>query len=416
MALNLNTGSMSTDKFSGVHVRQMDPKMYHVMAENARASFVSLLRLIGMKRSAKRLGRNSLQAGMGNNLKNVKSFKFEWEDFFPGTSSSSIQSLTGGQTGTETTLYLPAKEISQFQKNDMIMNKRTKELMLVTAISPSASPASITVTRGWGDYGDSTRANQVGDEIILVGNAWTEGSHSAVARSYNPRTVYNYTQIFKRAIENTATNEATETYGNVNKRQFQRKEEWFQFLLERSRAYYVGKRIYLADLQLDDRHRRTTGGLDYFIKSNILTSKTLTYSNFMDFSKMVYAKGGNEKLLVCNSSFAQLVQEMVMTSKIQYTESPKAKEFGLKIKRLVCIHGDMDLMMDRTMDDLYTLPTAFAIETDLVEEMILRPDIWRENIQAPDFDGYKDEIIGESGLKLISEERHGKIIIDPDLP
>lgn len=412
MALNLNTGSMSTKNFTDVHVRQMDPKMYHVMAENARASFVSLLRLIGMKRSAKRLGRNSLQAGMGSNLKNVKNFKFEWEDFFPGTSSSTVGTLSGGD-GLGSEIYVPKAEISQFQPNDVIMNKRTKELMLVKSVSTSPNPV-LTVSRGWGDYGDSTKANQMGDEIVLVGNAWAEGSYSPVARSYNPRVVWNFTQIFKRAIENTATNEAIETYGNVNKRQFQRKEEWYQFLLERSRAYYVGKRINMPDS--DNKPKRATGGLDFFIKSNILTSNTLNYSNFMDFSKMVYAKGGNEKLLVCNSSFAQLVQEMVMASKIQYTESPKAKEFGLKIKRLVCIHGDMDLMMDRTMDDLYTLPTAFAIETDLVEEMILRPDIWRENVQAPDYDGYKDEIIGESGLKLISEERHGKIIIDPNLP
>lgn len=409
MALNMNRGTMSTNLHTDVQVRQMDPKMYRVMAENTRASFVSLLRLLGFKRSAGK--GKSLEAGAGSKSKNVKSYRYEWEDFFPGSSISAVKTAA---IASATSVAVTTNEGIQFQANDLIMNKTTKEQMLVTAVNGD----TLTVIRGWGtaNQGTSGEALTVGDELILVGNAWTEGTFSADARSYNPRLAYNYTQIFKRAVENTGTNEEVETYGNVNKLQFQRQEEWYQFLVERSRAYYTGKRVEFVDVNNGNRKKRTTAGLDSFIQSNIMIANALTYKNFMSFSKLVYRKGGAEKLLVCNSDFAQLVQEMVMDNKVQWAMSPKTKEFGINIKRLSCIHGDMDFIMDRTMDDLYALPTAFALETDLIEEMILRPDVWRENVQAPDWDGRKDEILGESGLKLISEERHGKIIIDPSVP
>lgn len=406
MALNMNRGTMSTNIHTDVQVRQMDPRMYRVMAENTRASFVSLLRLIGFKRSAAIRNSKKLSAGAGEHSKNVKSFRYEWEDFFPGSSISAVKTAANSSA---TSVAVTTNEGIQFQANDLILNKTTMEQMLVTAVSGD----TLTVIRGWGtaNQGTSGEALTVGDELILVGNAWTEGTYSAEARSYNPRLAYNYTQIFKRAVENTGTNEEVETYGNVNKLQFQRQEEWYQFLVERSRAYYTGKRVEFVDVTNGGRKKRTTAGLDSFIQSNVMVASALTYTNFMNFSKLVYRKGGAEKLLVCNSDFAQLVQEMVMDNKIQFAASPKMKEFGLNVKRLSCIHGDMDIMMDRTMDDLYTKPTAFALETDLIEEMILRPDIWRENVQAPDYDGRKDEVIGECGLKVISEERHGKLII-----
>lgn len=408
MALNMNRGTMSTNLHTDVQVRQMDPKMYRVMAENTRASFVSLLRLLGFKRSAKG---KSIEAGAGAASQNVKSYRYEWEDFFPGSSISAVKTAANASA---TSVAVTTNEGIQFQANDLIMNKTTKEQMLVTAVSGD----TLTVIRGWGtiNQGTSGEALTAGDELILVGNAWTEGTFSADARSYNPRLAYNFTQIFKRAVENTGTNEKVETYGNVNKLQFQRQEEWYQFLVERSRAYYTGKRVEFTDTANGNRKKRTTAGLDSFIQSNIMIANSLTYKNFMNFSKLVYRKGGAEKLLVCNSDFAQLVQEMVMDNKVQWAISPKTKEFGINIKRLSCIHGDMDFVMDRTMDDLYPLPTAFALETDLIEEMILRPDVWRENVQARDWDGRKDEILGESGLKVISEERHGKIIIDPNVP
>lgn len=405
MALNVNVGSMNTTTHSGTAVRQMDPAMYQRMAQAKKAAFVSLLRLVGMKRSAKTAGKSGFAVGKAS--QNCKSYKFEWEDIFAGSPLSSASQATASST----TIGVKTGDGKMFNVNDLILDRNTGEQMLVTGVSGD----TLTVVRGWGTTTQGTSGTAVGadDVIVLLANAWSEGTNSPIARSYNPTVAYNYCQIFKRAVENTGTNEVVEHYGNINKLSFQKQEEWYQYLVERSRAYYMGKRVEFDDS--DGKKKRTTAGLDSFITTNVFARKEFTYNNFMDFAEMAYGYGGEEKILICNPALATLIQKEVMANKISIDISPKTKEFGVNIKRLSTIHGDMDFMIDLTMKDLYPLATGFALELPLIEEMILRPDVWKENVQAPDYDGRKDQVLGECGLKLISEERHAKIIIDPSL-
>ncbi|MDD3509573.1 MAG: hypothetical protein PHY27_14360, partial [Parabacteroides sp.] len=106
-------------------------------------------------------------------------------------------------------------------------------------------------------------------------------------------------------------------------------------------------------------------------------------------------------------------QKEVLSNKINMEVSPKTKEFGINIKRLQTASGAMDILVDHTMRQIYQFPTGFALETNLIEEMVLRPDTWESNIQEKDVDGLKDQLIGETGLKVINEQRHAKIVIDP---
>lgn len=406
MALNVNAGSMNTSTHSSTAIRQMDPAMYQRMAMAKKAAFVSLLRLATMKANAKKTGRSGF--AYGKKAKNCKSYKYEWEDFFAGSPLSSLASTPTNPT-TDTSIAVASGDGKMFQPNDLILDRNTGEQMLVTAVSTD----TLTVVRGWGTTNQGTSGTSLAssDVIVLLANAWSEGSFSPIARSYNPTTAWNYCQIFKRAVENTGTNEEVEHYGNINKLSFQKQEEWYQYLVERSRAYYKGKRVEYTDS--DGKKKRTTAGLDSFITTNIFTRASFTYNHFMDFAEMAYGYGGEEKILICNPALATLIQKEVMANKISIDISPKTKEFGVNIKRLSTIHGDMDFMIDLTMKDLYTLPTGFALELPLIEEMILRPDVWKPNVQANDYDGRKDQILGECGLKVVSEQRHAKIIIDP---
>ena len=413
MAMNINRGSMNTTTHLGTQIRQMDPEMYRRMAKDKKASFVTLLRLIGMKRSA---GGGSNWA-VGAKAANCKSYKFEWEDIFPGSPLSSIDSVA---TDTESSITADnATQInvatgngSMFQKNDLILDRDTSEQMLVTAVSGD----TLTVIRGWGTTTQGTSGTTIaaGNTLVLLANAWNEGSFSPEGRSYNPTVAWNYTQIFKRAVENTGTNEVVLHYGNINKLDFQREEEWYQYLVERSRAYFKGKRVEFTDTADGNKKKRTTAGLDSFITTNIFGRKAFTFDKFIDFCEMAYGYGGSKKLLVCNPALYSLVTKYVLNREgCHYEISADMKKFGLNIQTLTTPFGDMDLLMDLTMKDLYPVPTGFALELDLIEEMVLRPDIWKENVQANDWDGRKDMVIGEAGLKVISEQRHAKIIIDP---
>ena len=191
----------------------------------------------------------------------------------------------------------------------------------------------------------------------------------------------------------------------------QQKDSFDEYLLRKSRAYFLGQRTMRTDLS--GRPQRTTGGLDYFIKTNVMVKKTFGYPLFMDFAERAYSYGGDEKIFICNPAMATLIQKEVLANKISMEVSPKTKEFGINIRRLQTVSGAMDILVDHTMRQIYQFPTGFALETDLIEEMVLRPDTWETGIQDKDVDGLKDQIIGEAGLKVINEQRHAKLVIDP---
>lgn len=398
MSLNIaKRGQHNSADNATMRVRQMDPKVYQRRANYA--AFVVFMRLLTMKRRSAASGRNGFS--IGKKAVNCKAAKFEWADIDTGSPLTTCASTINDSA---TTLAVATGTGLMFTINDIIYNRNTGESCRVTNVSGD----NLTIVRGWG--GSTPAAITAADVIVLVGNAFSEGSASPLARAYAPTEVYNLTQIFKRAVEVTGTNEATEYYGDVNKLSFQKRLEWDQFLLERARSYFVGRRNEIT--AADGNPLRTTGGLDQFITANLYSKSSFTYNNFMEFAKLAYEFGGEEKILVCNSGLALLVQQEILTNhKINMELSPRSKEFGIKIRRLATIYGDMDFMIDQTMNHIYSKPTGFAVEPALLEEMVLRPDVWKENVQAPDVDGRKDQIIGESGLKVISQERHAKIII-----
>ncbi|MBR4343932.1 MAG: DUF5309 family protein [Lachnospiraceae bacterium] len=414
MALNLNSGTMKTTINSGIHVRQFDPVLYRRMADNQQATFVNFLRLLGMKRAAEKMGRSKGFVA-GDSLQNVDNFKFEWQDIYTGTPISKITAI--GDTATTTTsITVPHgsgdTDAKMFNVNDIILDRNTDERMLVTAVNRSTGV--LTVVRGLGteNQGTSGTTIAVNDKLVLVSSAFAEGSYSNVPRSYSPTQEWNYCQIFKRSVENTGTNEAIKSHGGVNKLSLQRKLEHEQFMIERSRAYFKGLRASFEDPNDTSKLIRTTAGLDYFLRNNVFTRSSFTYGNFIDFCEVVYQYGGGERILVVNDKLMSLIQkEIVNNGRIQMDVSPKSKEYGFDFRRLKAHKGSMDILIDSTMGDLYDDPTGFALDTDLIEEAILRPDVWRENVQANDLDGRKDEILGECGLKVISPDRHCKLVI-----
>ncbi|MFA5595990.1 MAG: DUF5309 family protein [Pusillimonas sp.] len=402
MALNVDRGMNLTSLNTTMQIRQMDPKSYQLRANYS--AFVVLLTLLGMKRSAKAAGRSGFVTG--KKTKNCGNPKFEWHSKDNGTP---LTNAAQGAAANATTLIVTAGDGKMFTKNDLIYNRNTNEVMLVTNVVTD----TLTVVRGLGTLTEGTSGEAVtaDDVIVLVSSVFPEGSGAPVATQFKPQEFYNYTQIFKKTIENSKTNEATEYYGNINKMSTQHKDAFDEYLLQKSRAYFLGQRTIRTDS--DGKPQRATGGLDYFIKTNVMVKKSFGYPLFMEFAERAYGYGGDEKIFICNPAMATLIQKEVLSNKINMEVSPKTKEFGINIKRLQTVSGAMDILVDHTMRQIYQFPTGFALETNLIEEMVLRPDTWESNIQEKDVDGLKDQLIGETGLKVVNEQRHAKLVIDP---
>lgn len=436
MALNLN-GNFLTGKATGtfsnqyvgnaLQIRNMDPKAY-ILRQNW-SPFVVLLKLMGMKAAA--VANRKSGFAPNSKTKNVNNPKFEWfEEDLGEPTATLLADVTGG---TSTSLTVSAADSLMFKPGALIFIKATGEIVRATAVNHTTGVITCgTISdENSGAAGKITNSVDISadnPEIVLVSSAFGEASGPADPINFGAVEEYNYCQIFKKSTRNSNTNEATSYYGNINQMSHQKKRLFDQFLLEKARAYFLGQRSSAVDsIGSADAYGhsgvnggtfyRTTGGLEHFVKSKQHLSTSVTYDKFMEFCKDAYEYDGEERIFICNPAMMMLINQALHANgsgniNTNYELSPKSKEFGIKIKRILTVMGDMDLLVDRTMGILYDKPTAFALDMSCIEEMVLRPDKWEENIQLPGWDFRMDQILCESGLKVTLEKRHAKWEID----
>ncbi len=81
--------------------------------------------------------------------------------------------------------------ISYFKAQDLVQVTRTKEIMLVTAVTVGTS--ALTVVRGYGSTGGTAIVNN--DEIRRVGNAFEEGAGIDTSKTVKIDAITNYTRL-----------------------------------------------------------------------------------------------------------------------------------------------------------------------------------------------------------------------------
>lgn len=395
MSLNVNTRGSSNSLTNSNHViRQVERELYRLYG--TIAPFVTMLRMMTMSRSAKAKGRKST-----SKIINLENPKFEWSEKDPGTPYGIAQAAYNSVVTS-----IVVDDASMFTVRDIIYVRSTEEQLLVTAVDETTD--TLTVTRGFA--GTTAAAIPDGETLILQSGTFAEGTGAPKSISFNPTMPYNYSQIFKKSVENTRTGLQTREYGNSNKMEELRRDAWEEFIQERARQYYFGKRSIDTS---GSTPVRTTGGLNEFITTNVEDfSGSFTYSKWMDFVEILMRYGGMDKILFTSSELLKAIQ-LEVVGNTEMPISPKSKEYGVNIKRLTTAFGDLDIAYDRTLD--YYCENGhgvgFALETSLIEEMVMQPDVWKENVQDPDEDGRKDQIIGECGLKVRLQKRHGKIVL-----
>ncbi|MBU1109707.1 MAG: DUF5309 domain-containing protein [Candidatus Riflebacteria bacterium] len=395
MALNIATrGAVSTATQSTLVKRQVEEEVYRLRANVA--AFVNLLRLTTHEREAKAQGRKST-----SKIINCTNPKFEWLEQDVGTPVAVTQAAyAAGDTD------IVVDESDYFTAGDVLHVVSTGEQLLVTVVTTGTD--TLTVTRSYGTIAAAAIAS--GASIVLLGNCFEEGSAATTPKAFATGEAYNYTQIFKDAVDITRTAEQTQHYGSVNDLKKRRRDVWDQFIQARARQYWFGQR----NIDVTGTNpKRITGGVNEFLTGGNLQAcaGSLTYTKFMDFSEMVYAYGGDEKTLFVDSVLLKAIQNEVL-SKTQY-QIEGQKQFGLKIMKLVTPFGDMGIVHDRTLGYFRSGNNGlgFALELGLIDEMVMQPDSWEANVQVPGVDGKKDQVLGEAGIKIRLPLRHGKITL-----
>ena len=290
-----------------------------------------------------------------------------------------------------------------FAQHDLVLVTRTAELMRVTAVAGN----TLTVVRG---VGSTAAAIVDNDELSLVGSAQPEGDTSKPARSSNPTTLTNYTQIFRRPWELTGTAIATENTTNPHDWDYQAETVGIEHKRDIERALLFGKP---SEDTSGSQPRRTTGGLIHWLMSNVTDAGgTFTEVEFNTAMRTGFRYGGKRKIAMA-SPLATSVLNTYPAGKVQVSQSERV--YGVDVTTFTSPFGALRLVTNWELEGsryggyLVCFDKEQVAYRYLANQKANRDSKVHSNIQAPDADTRKDEWLTEAGLQ-VSNEKHGFVV------
>ena len=386
MALNLQKGAQTTsfnNSSPDTRVRFVDPRIFFAQAEIAPL--------------------NALMEKMKRSVRST-SIKPEWVEKDMGTPTTTLNGAIDNQANT-TTVNVAAGTGPMFDVNDIlwIPSATGGEQMLVTDRTADA----LTVVRNWGSAGLAAHAD--GSQIVKLSSSYAEGATSGVGVKIKPSMPYNVTQIHRTPIELTRSEMQIKRYerGEKGARQDARRDAMILHLEGVERSFING------DLKEDvTTNRRVAKGLLRFIATNREDLKgSLTKAKFDSFLKDVMFNGGGKYVLAASGTFMEALHAEVL-SKSNMNITPATKEWGLDVTRYLSPFGKCDVFYHRVLSQMLEGNyggCAMLLDMSLVTKYYLQKMILRENIQANDADGFKDEYLEECCAALHNEANHGFI-------
>ena len=290
----------------------------------------------------------------------------------------------------------------------ILQNQTTGEIMRATA-DANLSANTIAVERNIGGT-----SHQIADDAVLViaGHADQEGGTSPTAISFDPTTDFNFTQIFKTAVQVSGT--LQNTYLRTgDKEQEQLTKALKLHMGDIERAMFFGKR-HEANGSTASPTRFTGGllnqitnvtdGASFGASANTITEK--------EFDRLlietIFAFGSSEKVAFCG---ARVISNLMEIGKNRWQPTQIDNAYGVSLTRYTTYAGDLLVYMH-----------PMFRQTGMTEEMIIldmgelkfrylqgRDTQLIRDIQAPDFDGVKHMYMTECGLEMTQAKVHHRI-------
>ena len=315
----------------------------------------------------------------------------------------------GSHNDSVTTVNVATGHGVYYQPGALVLVPSTGEIFRVRSRSTDA----LTVTRGAAGSTAGTIADAA--DLRIIGDAFAEGASGGTAQSTKKTLVYNYTQIFKTALGSTGTEEASQVYWARNSRTKIRKERGIDHTLKIESAFLWGERSEGADPDTGTP-LRTTRGLINWISTN--TTAINGYLN-MDLLDTFISDGTR----YCSNSGKNMkwlfVSRLVGTAINQFARDrlravPKDKTWGVKTQEYQTNHGRVLLLTHNLLENN---PLSSATQSSVyggygvmvdpesprMRFMAGRDNKLEEDIHDNDYDGWKDQYMGEVGLELHQE-------------
>lgn len=297
-------------------------------------------------------------------------------------------------------------------------------------IAVNGDPSSDTSFTGVRGYSGTTAAavdydgQGVNPNLVVVGNAYEEGSDAPTGINYDPTKRYNYTQIFRDTLEATRT--ATKTRLRTGDAVREAKRECLQYhSIGMERGFIFGNR---TETTKNGKPLRTTGGLVQFISDSnfggssdyvkTVSGGSLDMDTLESYLEDLFLYGSSEKMGFCGNR-ALLAINQAARKNSTYNIGVGEKEFGMRVTRLICPYGELVLKTH----PLFNLLTGGTTGTDPyygynssvlildMERMKYRyltdsDTKYEPKLQSNGMDGMKSGYLTECGLELGHPKTH----------
>jgi hypothetical protein len=334
----------------------------------------------------------------------TKTPKFRWSEFELDDRFDAINDATP-PTSTDTVWTVDSTD--GMYPEALIKVPRTKEVVRVVTVD---SGTQVTVVRS---YGAAAAVALVDDEpLFVIAQAREEGDVSKPARAREPVEKVNYTQIFRRWVDETGTTHSSDQDTQPHDWRFQQAQNMIEHQKDKELAFWFGT----PGEETGVSHPvRTTGGVEHFAtENNVGAGGGLTELEFENWLRPGLRYGNpTNKILVVSRLVASVLNQFSST-KLQTSVGDKV--YGVSVNRWLSAHGEVKIVSHPLFEGLYE-GYAFLLDLDKgnVRYRYLhgqespgrsRDTHMVENVQENDRDGRKDEIKAECGLQFGLPKAH----------
>ena len=290
----------------------------------------------------------------------------------------------------------------------ILINVDTGEVMRATS-APNASH-QITVER---NIGGTSHQIADGANIVIGGFADNEGGNSPTAVSFDPTTDFNYTQIFKTAVQVSGTLQNTYLRtGDKEQEQLTKALKLHMADIERAMFFGVRHEANGSTAQptrytggLTNQITAVTDGATYGATANIITEKEFDRLLIED----IFAYGANEKVAFCG---ARVISNLMEIGKNRWQPTQIDNAYGVSLSRYTTYAGDLLVYMHPMFRQIPNMDKEMII-LDMNElkyrYMQGRDTQLIRDIHTPDFDGVKHMYMSECGLEMTQAKVHHRI-------
>jgi hypothetical protein len=331
-------------------------------------------------------------------------YQYDWltKDEYPRNVTTSIAYASG-----DVSIVLSAGQGDRIAVNYVLMNKRTREHILVTGVSTD----TLTVVRGIGGIQEAMNA---GDVLEFQRAVFEDGAGIGTLKSVKEDREFNYTEIIRTPFGFTGRQQNTSLYGGKDPNT-ERKWQGVEHSHSIENMLLFGR-----------RHSRTgtggklqtfSGGIEYFLRSSVwnLNGNMPTERSFIEWLEysMLYGKGGvlngsKTKYLFCSGRWLTIIESWAR-DKIQYR--PLDTRVGIKVGFFDTAHGTVILVRQPLFVGDHG---GMAMLLDLNHVRYVyhqgRDTKLLDNRQANDVDGMQEEYFSDCGLELELEAAHGMAV------